>query len=59
MVMTRPPAFHIRKFLMKNVIPTNSGLNNYKHLLFCYKPLRMQSENCSIALSAPRVDYVT
>ena len=27
MVMTRPPAFHVWKFLMKNMIPTNSGLN--------------------------------
>ena len=26
MVMTRPPAFHVWKFLMKNMIPTNSGL---------------------------------
>ena len=26
MVMTRPPALHVRKFLMKNMIPTNSGL---------------------------------
>ena len=26
MVMTRPAAFHVRKFLMKNMIPTNSGL---------------------------------
>ena len=24
--MTRPPAFHVWKFLMKNMIPTNSGL---------------------------------
>ena len=22
----RPPAFHVCKFLMKNMIPTNSGL---------------------------------
>ena len=27
MVMTRPPAYHFWKFLMKNMIPTNSGLN--------------------------------
>jgi len=26
MVMTRPPAFHIWKFLMKNIISPNSGL---------------------------------
>ena len=26
MVMTRPPALHVCKFLMKNMIPTNSGL---------------------------------
>ena len=26
MVMTRPPAFHVWKFMMKNMIPTNSGL---------------------------------
>ena len=26
MVMTRPPAFHIRKFLMKNMTSPNSGL---------------------------------
>ena len=32
MVMTRPPAFHVCKFLMKNMIPTNSGLiNNLKN----------------------------
>ena len=24
--MTRPPALHVWKFLMKNMIPTNSGL---------------------------------
>ena len=24
--MTNPPAFHVWKFLMKNVIPTNSDL---------------------------------
>ena len=26
MVMIRPPAYHFWKFLMKNMIPTNSGL---------------------------------
>ena len=30
MVMTRPPALHVCKFLMKNMIPTNSGLIDYK-----------------------------
>ena len=46
MVMNRPPAFHVCKFLMKNMIPTNSGLiccvggllfanpsPNHKHIL--------------------------
>ena len=28
MVMTRPPAYHPGNFLMKNMNPTNSGLNN-------------------------------
>ena len=27
MVMTRPPAYHPGNFLMKNMNPTNSGLN--------------------------------
>ena len=27
MVMTHPPAFHVWKFLMKNMIPINSDLN--------------------------------
>ena len=27
MVMIRPPACHFWKFLMKNMIPTNSGLS--------------------------------
>ena len=27
MVMTLPPALHVCKFLMKNMIPTNSGLS--------------------------------
>ena len=27
MVMTRLPTYHFYKFLMKNMIPTNSGLN--------------------------------
>ena len=31
MVMTRPPAYHFRKFLMKNMIPTNSGLMAVAH----------------------------
>ena len=32
--MTRPTALHVWKFLMKNMIPTNSGLmskNELKH----------------------------
>ena len=29
MVMTRPPAYHPGNFLMKNMNPTNSGLNLY------------------------------
>ena len=28
MVMISPPAYHFWKFLMKNMISTNSGLNN-------------------------------
>ena len=33
MVMTRLPAFHVWKFLMKNMIPTNSGLTiKHKHI---------------------------
>ena len=27
MVMIHPPAFHVWKFLMKNMIPTNNGLS--------------------------------
>ena len=31
--MTRPPAYHFWKFLMKNMIPTNSGLTVLVELL--------------------------
>ena len=38
MVMTRLPAFHVWRFLMKNMIPTNSGLMvNYKYNTRLYK----------------------
>ena len=33
MVMTRPPAYHFWKFLMKNMIPTNSGLSNTEFII--------------------------
>ena len=32
--MTRPPAYHFWKFLMKNMIQTNSGLTRYNCLCF-------------------------
>ena len=32
MVMTRPPAYHFREFLMKNMIPTNSCLMFYSYI---------------------------
>ena len=38
MVMIRPPACHFWKFLMKNMIPTNSGL-----ILWLSKPDLKQS----------------
>ena len=43
MVMTRPPAYHFCKFLMKNMIPTNSGLkyNNFSYCLWRYYELRI------------------
>ena len=31
--MTRPPAFHIWKFLMKNMTSPNSGLNVIVHVI--------------------------
>ena len=46
MVMTRPPALHVCKFLMKNMIPTNSGLSSgncmvafsIHHMRLCLEP---------------------
>ena len=35
MVMIRPPAYHFWKFLMKNMIPTNSGLSMIWTNPFC------------------------
>ena len=34
MVMTRPPAYHPGNFLLKNMNPTNSGLNQDIDLKF-------------------------
>ena len=36
MVMTHPPAFHVWKFLMKHMIPTNSGLTVYYYWICIY-----------------------
>ena len=40
MVMTRPPAFHIWKFLMKNMTSPNSGLITKVSLILANKELR-------------------